>query len=124
MTEQIYIDGAWRQPTTGETIPVYCPSDGREFARIGRGNAADVDAAVAAVRRALQGTWGRTPAVERGRLMARLGEKTLRANDNETHAPGKFKLEGIGEPSRGHAQQELPNGSRGWRRHGGRPTVV
>ena len=75
MTEQIYIDGAWRQPTTGETIPVYCPSDGREFARIGRGNAADVDAAVAAARRAFQGTWGRTPAVERGRLMARLGEK-------------------------------------------------
>src|SRR5918995_1462569 len=50
MTEQIYIDGAWRQPTTGETIPVYCPSDGREFARSGRGNAADVDAAVAAAR--------------------------------------------------------------------------
>src|SRR3954469_23384886 len=75
MTEQIYIDGAWRQPTTGETIPVYCPSDGREVARIGRGNAADVDAAVAAARRAFQGSWGHTPAVERGRLLSRLGEK-------------------------------------------------
>ena len=39
-------------------------------------------------------------------------------NDDETHAPQKFKLEGIGEPSLGHAQQELPNGSRGWHRHG------
>src|SRR3954471_22808535 len=42
------------------------------------------------------------------------GRATLRANDDETQAPRKFKLEGIGEPSRGHAQQELPNGSRGW----------
>src|SRR3954471_23465081 len=47
-------------------------------------------------------------------------ESTLRANDDETQAPRKFNLEGIGEPSRGHAQQELPNGSRGWRRHGRR----
>jgi len=28
----------------------------------------------------------------------------LRANDDETKAPRKFSLEGVGEPSRGHAQ--------------------
>src|SRR3954468_21474044 len=75
MTEQIYIDGAWHRPSSGETIPVYSPSDGQEFARIARGTAADIDAAVAAARRAFQGSWGRTPAVERGRLLSRLGEK-------------------------------------------------
>src|SRR4051794_1803513 len=29
---------------------------------------------------------------------------TLRANDDETQAPQKFRLEGVGELSRGHAQ--------------------
>ena len=34
----------------------------------------------------------------------RIVELTLRANDDETKAPRKFSLEGVGEPSRGHAQ--------------------
>ena len=29
---------------------------------------------------------------------------SLRANDDETQAPRKFRLEGVGELSRGHAQ--------------------
>ena len=31
-------------------------------------------------------------------------QKTLRANDDETQAARKFRLEGVGELSRGHAQ--------------------
>ena len=31
-------------------------------------------------------------------------EHPLRANDGETQAPRKFRLEGVGELSRGHAQ--------------------
>src|SRR5918995_1040550 len=43
------------------------------------------------------------------------------ANDGETSAPRKFKLEGVGEPSRGHAQQSCKNEGHRWRRHRGRP---
>ncbi|HET7825777.1 MAG TPA: aldehyde dehydrogenase family protein [Anaeromyxobacter sp.] len=75
MSEQVYIDGSWRKPASGETIPVHAPSDGKEFARIARGNATDVDAAVKAARRAFEGEWGRKTAVERGRLMMKVGEK-------------------------------------------------
>lgn len=32
----------------------------------------------------------------------------LRANDGETSAPLKFKLEGVGNSLRGHAQQDAP----------------
>ena len=32
------------------------------------------------------------------------GDAALRANDDETQAPRKFRLEGVGELSRGHAQ--------------------
>jgi aldehyde dehydrogenase (NAD+) len=75
MSDQIYIDGAWRKPASGETIPVVCPSDGKEFARIARGTARDVDAAVEAARRAYEGPWGKLAAVERGRLLVKVGEK-------------------------------------------------
>src|SRR5690606_12007571 len=60
---------------------VVSPSDGREFARIARGSARDVDAAVRAARRAFEGAWGRMPAVERGRLLSRLGTLILRQFD-------------------------------------------
>src|SRR5512140_3200184 len=75
MSDQVYIDGAWRKPASGETIPVVCPSDGKEWARIARGNAKDVDAAVQAARRAYEGPWGKLAAVERGRLLMKVGEK-------------------------------------------------
>jgi aldehyde dehydrogenase (NAD+) len=75
MTAKIYVDGAWREPASGRTIPVYCPSNGKVFAEIARGTAPDIDAAVQAARRAFEGGWGRTPAFERGRLLSRLGLK-------------------------------------------------
>jgi aldehyde dehydrogenase (NAD+) len=54
------------------------PSDGQAFASIARGTGGDVDAAVSAARRAFEeGAWGRMTAVERGRLMAKLGEAIL-----------------------------------------------
>jgi aldehyde dehydrogenase (NAD+) len=40
---------------------------------IARGGEPEIDAAVAAARSAAEGTWGRTPAAERGRALARLG---------------------------------------------------
>ncbi|WP_043202398.1 aldehyde dehydrogenase family protein [Paraburkholderia acidipaludis] len=79
-----FIDGAWRAPASGETIAVIDPSDGETFARIARGNAADVDAAVSAARRAFDGAWGALSAAERGRALARLS--ALVAQHQETLA--------------------------------------
>ncbi len=75
MNEQVYIDGSWRKPVSGQTIPVVAPSDGKEFARIARGSAGDIDLAVAAARRAFEGPWGKTTALERGRLLMKVGVK-------------------------------------------------
>ena len=47
---------------------------GQVFARIARSGAADVDAAVKAARAAFEGDWGRLDAVERGRLLTKLGQ--------------------------------------------------
>ncbi|WP_308917505.1 aldehyde dehydrogenase family protein [Jannaschia sp. LMIT008] len=65
------IGGTWRAARA--TLPVVDPSTGDAFAAIANGTAADVDAAVAAARAAFDGGWGRTPAVERGRILTRLG---------------------------------------------------
>src|SRR4051812_8227106 len=51
----------------------------------------------------------------------KLANVSLRANDDETQAPRKFRLEGAGELSRGHAQQSCRDEGRRWRRHRGRP---
>ncbi|MCW5621773.1 MAG: aldehyde dehydrogenase family protein [Burkholderiales bacterium] len=72
------IDGSWMPAGDGRTLDMLSPSDGIPFARIARGGAADVDAAVRAARQAFEdGAWSRLTAVERGRLMIRLGQKIL-----------------------------------------------
>jgi len=68
------IDGKLVDAVSGERIDVVCPSDGKVFASIPSAGAADVDRAVRAARRAFdEGPWARMPAVERGRILTRLG---------------------------------------------------
>ena len=80
-----FIDNRWVASATGQAIDVIDPSDGKAFARIARGTAADIGAAVAAARRAvgdaLDGPWGRTTATERGRLLMKLAQAV--ANHHE-----------------------------------------
>jgi aldehyde dehydrogenase (NAD+) len=72
------IGGKWVAAGDGRTLDVLSPSDGAVFAKIARGGAADVNAAVAAARKAFdEGAWGRMPAFERGRLMSKLGHCIL-----------------------------------------------
>ncbi|MEW5881633.1 MAG: aldehyde dehydrogenase family protein [Pseudomonadota bacterium] len=76
-----FIDNRWVEARSGQSIDVIDPSDGKPFARIARGNAADVDTAVRAARAAYgeagDGAWGRLTAAERGRLLARLSRAVL-----------------------------------------------
>ncbi len=62
----------------GRVYEHLCPSDGRPFATAPRSGAADVDDAVKAARAAFEGAWGRTPAVERGRILMRIAEAIRR----------------------------------------------
>ncbi|PLX35915.1 MAG: aldehyde dehydrogenase [Hyphomicrobiales bacterium] len=73
MTKNL-IGGAWIDSSGGETIPVVDPSTGEVFAELARGTADDIDAAVAAAHIAMDNEWGRLTAVERGRLITRLGD--------------------------------------------------
>ncbi|GGS01578.1 aldehyde dehydrogenase [Streptomyces aureoverticillatus] len=60
----MYIAGAWRPASTGDTIPVVNPADEEVIAHVPAGTAEDVDAAVRAARAALP-AWSATPPAER-----------------------------------------------------------
>lgn len=76
------VDGRRVQAVDGRTLDCLCPSDGRPFAALPRSGAADIDAAVAAARRAFEaGPWSRMTATERGRLLVKLGEAILAHHD-------------------------------------------
>ncbi len=71
-TDKMLIDGVWR--AAADHLPVEDPSTGQIVGQIARGTASDIDAAVAAAEAALDGPWGKMTAVERGRLLTRLGQ--------------------------------------------------
>ncbi|WP_197028216.1 aldehyde dehydrogenase family protein [Bosea sp. 117] len=70
---ELFIDGRWVKPASGQTLDVVNPSTGEVIGQIARGGAADIDLAVKAARDAFEGTWGSMAALERGRLLSRLG---------------------------------------------------
>ncbi len=87
-----YIGGAWIQAKA--TLPVVNPSDGQIIGQIGRGGAAEIDAAVRAGHAALDGDWGRLDAVARGRLLQRLADLIRRDADRLA----RLESEDVGKP--------------------------
>tara|TARA_R110002074_G_scaffold70113_4_gene162948 strand:+ start:1084 stop:2514 length:1431 start_codon:yes stop_codon:yes gene_type:complete len=79
-TEEMLIGGRWLR--AADTLTLENPSTGQPLAQIARGQSRDIDAAVAAAHQALSGDWGRMPALERGRVLTRMGQMVLdRADD-------------------------------------------
>ncbi len=71
------IGGTWRPASDRRTLPLIDPSDGSEICRIARGGAVDIDAAAGAARAARDGDWGRMTALDRGRILTRIGQLVL-----------------------------------------------
>ncbi|MBP6900311.1 MAG: aldehyde dehydrogenase family protein [Burkholderiaceae bacterium] len=71
---RLLIDGRWCDAIDGATLPVTDPCSGAVFAQVAAGGAADIDAAVAAARRAFDGPWSATRPAQRARLLWRLAE--------------------------------------------------
>ena len=74
----LLIDGNWVAATGGQTIDVINPCHAIAYATIDRGTAADIDLAVKAAQRAMNGTWGNLTATERGRILVKAGELILK----------------------------------------------
>src|SRR5213593_3549741 len=81
MRKQLFINGGWRDASSGKTIEVVNPATEEVIAEVASATRADVDAAVAAARAALDGPWGKLSARERGRLVWKIGERLLERAD-------------------------------------------
>jgi acyl-CoA reductase-like NAD-dependent aldehyde dehydrogenase len=71
--DRLYIDGAWVPSTGSGTIDVVNATTEEVMGRVPLGTADDVDAAVAAARRAFE-SWSTTPVEERAKYLQRLHE--------------------------------------------------
>lgn len=72
--KQLFIDGKWCSAIAGEQIDTYNPATGQILATLARGRQADVDAAVAAARRAFEGPWSRFTTAQRQQVIIRFAE--------------------------------------------------
>jgi acyl-CoA reductase-like NAD-dependent aldehyde dehydrogenase len=90
MPRKILIDGKWVDAESGKTFPVYDPSTGTVMANVAEADAADVDKAVRAARKAFdEGPWSRMSPSERGRVLWKLADLI------ETHAEEFAILESL-----------------------------
>jgi len=97
----LFIDGRRTEAASGRRYDSVDPFLGEPWASAADGDAADVDAAVAAARRALAGPWGQLTGFGRARLMRRLGDLIARdagrLGEIETRDTGKLLREMRGQ---------------------------
>ena len=103
-TIEHWIDGATTAGTSSRTSPVYNPATGEQQAQVVLAARADVDAAVAAAKKAF-GTWGQSSLSQRTKVLFAFRELvTRRAQDlaeviSDEH--GKVVSDALGEVQRG-----------------------
>jgi len=72
---KILIGDKWRDAVSGKTFPTINPATEETIAEVAEGDAADIDLAVKAARRAFEsGPWAKMDARDRGRLIGRLAD--------------------------------------------------
>lgn len=72
--KRLLIGGRWVEAQSGKTFTTVDPCTGDVLDALAEGDAADVDLAVAAARKALKGPWGQMKPAERQTLMLRIAE--------------------------------------------------
>jgi aldehyde dehydrogenase (NAD+) len=102
---KLLINNQWVESASGKTFPTINPSTGEEICQVAEADATDVDYAVRAARHAFEhGSWRKTTASERGRLLNRLADLI------ERHADELARLESLdnGKPYKVAGAADLP----------------
>jgi phenylacetaldehyde dehydrogenase len=80
---KLLIDGQWVASKSGKTFDVFNPATDQVVTQVAEGDAADVELAVAAARKAFdEGPWSRMTASQRSRLIWKIGD-LIEANADE-----------------------------------------
>lgn len=98
----LFINGAWQRPESGEWFETRNPFTGEPWARIPRGNAADAEKAVASAHTAFTaGPWNKLTATARGAMLRHLGDLIARDAEKlaaiEVRDNGKLYAEMLGQ---------------------------
>jgi aldehyde dehydrogenase (NAD+) len=103
--DKLFIDGRWIAPSSTQSIEVHNAGTGEVMGRIPAATEKDVDAAVAAARRALD-AWSRTPAEKRAEYLEKISAG-LKARADEL---AKLIAQEVGMPLKmaGRIQAGLP----------------
>lgn len=101
---RLLIDGQQVEPHSGRYLDVLNPANGEIIAVVAEGDAVDIDRAVRAARKALEGPWGRMRAADRGLILQRFAQSL------EDHADELIELESLdaGKPLAAVKRQDLP----------------
>ncbi len=101
-TYQQFIDGAWVDSATGQTLAVENPANGQVIAHVQASGAEDVDRAAKAAARAFE-TWRHTTPQDRSLLLLKLAD-AIEARADEL---GRLESQNAGKPV-GAAIDEIP----------------
>ncbi len=104
--QKLFIHGQWQDGSSGESIPVYDPSNGRQISQLVSANAADVGQAVESAKKCFHSAeWAKMKPTERQRLLLRLADLIAE------HADELAELESIdnGKPVMAARQADLNN---------------
>lgn len=71
---QLFIDGKWVEAQSGKSFTTPNPATGALLAEVAEGDAADIDKAVRAARKAYEGAWHNVSARDRGRMLYKLAQ--------------------------------------------------
>src|SRR5579862_7575532 len=106
----LFIDGKEQPSTTGETFQVLNPTDNSVLAEIAKANAADVDRAVAAAKKAFEGPWSALKTAERSAVLSKVAQRIVE------RAPELAALESsdVGKPIK-ESRVEMPRASLNFR---------
>ena len=92
-TYQQFINGAWVDSASGETIDVENPADGKVIAKVQGSSPEDVDRAANAAAKAFE-TWGKTTPQERSQALLKLAD-AIEARADEL---GRLESKNAGKP--------------------------
>lgn len=90
----VFINGEWQHGGDDEFLSIVDPSTGTQYARTASANSKDVDAAVSAARKALNGPWSRMTPAERGEILWKVAELI----DQHADELAEIETRDVGQP--------------------------
>ena len=91
--QQMFIDGDWTDAASGETAPVINPATEEEIAQVPKGDAGDVDRAVAAARAAFE-TWSMSTPQDRSKALYAFAD----AIEKDAETLSLLEQQNVGKP--------------------------